>query len=87
MPVKKVKGTELSEAHKQYNLIVRSVHSVAERANSLLKTTLKALRRVSVARGGSARSPRPQPSCSTSNTAAPSQPTTQRDYSLSGMAH
>lgn len=48
MPVKKVKGTELSEAHKQYNLIVRGVHGVAERANSLLKTTFKALRRVSV---------------------------------------
>lgn len=48
MPVKKAKGTELSDAHKQYNLIVRGVHSVAERANSLLKTTFKALRRVSV---------------------------------------
>lgn len=48
MPVKKVKGTELSEAHKQYNLIVRGVHGVAERANSLLKTTFKALRHVSV---------------------------------------
>jgi hypothetical protein len=29
-------------------LIVRGVHGVAERANSLLKTTFKALRRVSV---------------------------------------
>jgi len=48
MPVKKVKGTELSEAHKQYNLIVRGIHGVAERANSLLKTSFKALRRVSV---------------------------------------
>jgi hypothetical protein len=48
MPVKKLKGVELSEAHKQYNLIVRGVHAVAERANSLLKTTFKALRHVSV---------------------------------------
>jgi len=48
MAVKKVKGIELSEAHKQYNLIVRGVHGVAERANSLLKTTFKALRHVSV---------------------------------------
>jgi hypothetical protein len=48
MPAKKTKGVELSEPHKQYNLIVRGVHSVAERANSLLKTTFKALRRVSV---------------------------------------
>jgi hypothetical protein len=48
MPVKKVKGTELTDAHKQYNLIVRGVHSVAERANSLLKTTFKALRHVSI---------------------------------------
>ena len=37
-----------SAARKQYNLIVRGVHGVAERANSLLKTTFKALRRVSV---------------------------------------
>jgi hypothetical protein len=48
MPVKKVKGVELTQNRKQYNLIVRGVHGVAERANSLLKTTFKALRRVSV---------------------------------------
>lgn len=48
MPVKKVKGAELPEAHQQYNLIVRGAHAVAERANSLLKTTFKALRCVSV---------------------------------------
>jgi hypothetical protein len=48
MPVKKAKGTELSDAHKQYNLIVRGVHAVAERANPLLKTTFKTLRHVSV---------------------------------------
>lgn len=48
MPVKKPKGGELTEAQQQYNLAVRGVHAIAERANSLLKTTFKALRRVSV---------------------------------------
>lgn len=48
MPIKKEKGIELSEVAKQYNLIVRGVHGIAERANSLLKTAFKALRRVSV---------------------------------------
>jgi hypothetical protein len=48
MPVKKPKGGENTDADKQYNLLVRGVHAVAERANSLLKTTFKALRRVSV---------------------------------------
>ena len=48
MPVKKLKGVELGESQQPYNLIVRGVHAVAERANSLLKTTFKALRRVSL---------------------------------------
>jgi hypothetical protein len=48
MPIKKVKGVELTAAATQFNLIIRGVHGVAERANSLLKTTFKALRRVSV---------------------------------------
>lgn len=48
MPVKKVKGVELTAAATQFNLIIRGVHGVAGRANSLLKTTFKALRRVSV---------------------------------------
>jgi hypothetical protein len=48
MPLKKPKGGELTEAQQQYNLAVRGVHAIAERANSLLKTTFKALRRVSV---------------------------------------
>jgi hypothetical protein len=48
MPVKKLKGVALTEAQQQYNLLVRGVHAVAERANSLLKTTFKALRRVTV---------------------------------------
>ena len=48
MPVKKLKGVELKENQRQYNLLLRGVHAIAERANSLLKTTFKALRRVSV---------------------------------------
>jgi hypothetical protein len=60
MPVKKVKGVELSEADKQYNLLLRGVHTVAERANSLLKTTFKAsvgrLRSWCGSRSGSLRS-------------------------------
>ncbi len=47
-PVKKSKGGELNDAQKQYNLLIRGVHAPAERANSLLKTTFKALRRVSL---------------------------------------
>ncbi|GLW98181.1 hypothetical protein Misp02_22680 [Microtetraspora sp. NBRC 16547] len=45
-PVKKPKNAELTE-QKAYNQVIRGVHAVAERANSLLKTTFKALRRVS----------------------------------------
>ena len=48
MPIKKLNGVELKEDQRQYNLLVRGVHAIAERANSLLKTTFKALRRVSV---------------------------------------
>lgn len=43
LPVKKQKDMELSEAQQQYNLLIRGVHAVAERANSLLKTTFKVL--------------------------------------------
>jgi hypothetical protein len=74
MPVKKTTGVELSEAHKQYNLIVRGVHGVTERANSLLKTPSKPCDESPSAHGGSARSPRPPPSYSTSNTTAPARP-------------
>jgi hypothetical protein len=41
-------GIELSDAHKQYNLIIRGVYGVVERSNSLLKTTFKALRQICV---------------------------------------
>ncbi|MFD8529683.1 transposase family protein [Streptosporangium canum] len=47
-PVKKPKGGELTIKQKAYNQLIRGIHGVAERANSLLKTTFKALRRVSL---------------------------------------
>jgi hypothetical protein len=47
-PVKKPKGRDLTDEHKAYNALSRGVHALAERANSLLKTTFKALRRVSL---------------------------------------
>ncbi len=47
-PVKKPAGGELTDGRKAYNQLIRGVHGVAERANSLLKTTFKALRRVSL---------------------------------------
>jgi hypothetical protein len=86
MPVKKVKGTELSEAHKQYNLIVRGVHGVAERANSLLKTTFKALRRVSVCPWRIGAIAKAALVLLHLEHGRPSQPITQREHSLPGMA-
>jgi DDE superfamily endonuclease len=47
-PVRKPAGDQLTEAQKTFNKVVRGVHGVCERANSLLKTTFKALRRVSL---------------------------------------
>jgi hypothetical protein len=47
-PIKKPKGGELTVEQKAYNQLIRGVHGIAERANSLLKTTFKALRRVSL---------------------------------------
>ena len=46
-PYKKPKGGELTEAQTAFNTLIRGVHGISERANSLLKTTFKALRRVS----------------------------------------
>lgn len=47
-PAKKGAGGELTDSQKAYNQLIRGVHGVAERANSLLETTFKALRRVSL---------------------------------------
>ncbi len=47
-PYKKPAGGELTEERQTYNKVIRAIHGVCERANSLLKTTFKALRRVSL---------------------------------------
>ncbi len=47
-PVKKPAGGELTETQQTYNKVIRGIHGVGERANSLLKTTFKALRGVSL---------------------------------------
>jgi hypothetical protein len=47
-PHKKPAGGELTEVQQTYNKVIRGIHGVCERANSLLKTTFKALRRVSL---------------------------------------
>lgn len=47
-PAKKPAGGILTEAQQTYNKVIRGVHGVCERADSLLKTTFKALRRVSL---------------------------------------
>jgi hypothetical protein len=47
-PVKKPKGGDLSHDQRAYNQVIRGIHAIAERANSLLKTTFKALRRVTL---------------------------------------
>ncbi|MFF7190507.1 transposase family protein [Streptomyces sp. NPDC008222] len=47
-PVKKPAGGELTEAQRTFNRVIRGIHGMCERANALLKTTFKALRRVSL---------------------------------------
>ncbi|MFJ9746566.1 HARBI1 family protein [Streptomyces chartreusis] len=47
-PAKKPAGGELTEAQHTFNRVIRGIHGMCERANALLKTTFKALRRVSL---------------------------------------
>ena len=47
-PVKKPAGGQLTEDQQTFNKVIRGIHGVCERANSLLKVTFKALRRVSL---------------------------------------
>ncbi|GGS89210.1 hypothetical protein GCM10010176_036330 [Nonomuraea spiralis] len=47
-PAKKPKNAQLTDEQKAYDQVIRGVHAIAERANSLLKTTCKALRRASL---------------------------------------
>ena len=42
------KGSELTDAQTTYNKLIRGVCGIGERADSLLKTTFKALRHVSL---------------------------------------
>lgn len=45
IPIKKTKGSELSVDQQSYNAVHGAVRALGERANSLLKTTFKVLRR------------------------------------------
>jgi hypothetical protein len=72
---------------KQYNLIVRGVHSVAERANSLLKTTFKVLRRVSVCPWRIGAIAKAALRLLHLEHDRPCPPVTERDAELRGMAH
>jgi hypothetical protein len=47
-PFKKPPGGELTEEQQTYSKVIRGIHGVCERANSLLKATFKALRRVNL---------------------------------------
>lgn len=47
-PHKKPRGGELTETQTTYNKAVRAVHSVAERANALLKETFATPQKVSL---------------------------------------
>jgi len=47
-PHKKPKGGQLTEEQTTYNTVIRGVHSVAERANALLKETFAALQKISL---------------------------------------
>ena len=47
-PHKKPKGSEPTEAQTTYNKTIRGPHSIGQRTNSLLKTTFKTLRRISL---------------------------------------
>lgn len=47
-PVKKPKGGDFTDDQRAFNQVIRGIHALAERANSLLKTTFKALRRVTL---------------------------------------
>jgi hypothetical protein len=48
VPIKKTAGTQLSLDQQTYNALQTGLRAIGERANTLLKTTFKALRRVSL---------------------------------------
>ena len=47
-PHKKPKGGELTETQHAYNMLIRGVHGLAERANTLFKETFAALQKISL---------------------------------------
>jgi hypothetical protein len=47
-PVKRRPGSQLAEEHHAYNAVQTALRAIGERGNALLKTTFKALRRVSL---------------------------------------
>lgn len=49
VPVKRTAGTDLTDDQRQYNWLHAHARAHAEQANSVLKTTFKALRHVSLA--------------------------------------
>lgn len=50
VPVKTAQGSELTEAQTTYNKLIHDARGIGERADSLLKTTFKALRHVNLDR-------------------------------------
>jgi hypothetical protein len=74
IPIKHDTGRRLTTDQRTVNLLHAATRAPAERGNSLLKTTLKALRRVASVPGASAQSPPPpRCCCTTSPTALPDQ--------------
>jgi hypothetical protein len=62
-PHKRPAGGKLTEAQQSYSKVIRGIHGVCERADSLLKTTFKNLRRINLDPHfeDRDRSPRPRP--------------------------
>lgn len=48
VPIKKIKGRQLTDDDKTYNKLLRGLRGIGERANALLTVRFKALRRVSL---------------------------------------
>ena len=70
IPIKKSAGRALTVDQQAYNAVHGALRALGERANSLLKTTFKALRRWRGCPGASATSSPPRWSFSTTNTTA-----------------
>ena len=70
-PIKNTRGVALTAEQRTINALHSATRALAERGNSLLKTTFKACAGSPCAPGGSARSPPPPSSCCTTNTTAP----------------